>query len=73
MGPPRSGNQSAKDEAAEWLTTELAVGPVSATKLKEAAERDGISWRTIGRIKKDINVKSHKTEDGTWILKLPQQ
>ncbi len=70
----KSGNSGALDEATEWLNGLLDSGPVPAKEVKEAAERDGISSRTLDRAKKVVGVVSGREgfQSGSrWIWQLP--
>ena len=66
-----------KDEAAEWLSATLHDGPVASKELKERAEADGISWRTVERAKEELGViatrqgEPGKRGAGAWAWTLP--
>ena len=54
------GDRGNKDEAAEWLTDLLAVGPLGTDEIKTAADAEGYSWRTLNRAKKLVGVVSER-------------
>ena len=62
----------AKREAREFLEELLAAGPVLADEVIKAAKQNGISQRTLHRAKKELNVRSDKTDDG-WVWVLPKK
>lgn len=71
-----ASNSSALAEAVTFLRGILAAGPVSVKRLKNAAEDADLSWRTVERGKKELEVKSERTrsENGTtqeWQWRLP--
>jgi putative DNA primase/helicase len=73
-----AGNQSgyAKREAREFLLQRLEAGPVKAEDLFEEAEQNGISRRSLMRMKKELGIRSRKEQGkigGTWTWELPQQ
>jgi AAA domain/Bifunctional DNA primase/polymerase, N-terminal len=73
-----AGGQSgyAKREAREFLLERLKAGPVKADDLLEEAEQNGISKRTLMRMKKDLGIRSRKEQGkigGTWTWELPPQ
>jgi putative DNA primase/helicase len=73
-----AGGQSgyAKREAREFLLERLEAGPVKADDLLEEAEQNGISKRTLMRMKKDLGIRSRKEQGkigGTWTWELPPQ
>ena len=53
-------DRGALDEAADFLEAELALGPVPAKQLIQAARKAGISERTLTRTKKALGVSSKK-------------
>ena len=58
----------------KFLSDMLANGPVLQTEIKEAAEANGISARTLFRAKKDLKVRADKDRtkpDGKWTWQLP--
>ena len=65
---------AAKDEAMKFLSDILAKGPVLQTEIKEAAEANGISTRTLFRAKRNLRVRADKDRtkpDGKWTWQLP--
>ena len=62
----------AKDTAKQWLHTILAVGPMSATEVEEAAKAEMISERTLRRAKQDLGVHAFK-QAGRWFWTLPNR
>jgi hypothetical protein len=58
------------EEALTWLATELMKGPRPANELYEAADRAGISERTLERAKSDLGVVSQRAGRG-WMWNLP--
>ena len=66
------GDRGNKDEAAEWLTDLLAVGPLGTGEIKKAAAAEGYSWATLRRAQKLAGVTSRKQGfDGGWTWSLP--
>ena len=67
-----SGNAAPKalEIAVKFLTEELAGGPKLSTAIKKSAKNKDIAIRTIERAKKDLQIRSRKTEEG-WIWRLP--
>jgi len=66
------GDNSARQEAAEWLRSILSDGPISAVELQRRAEADGIKERTLKRAKALAGVESKREGFGgswTWQLK----
>lgn len=69
------GDRGNKDEAAEWLTDLLAVGPLATDEIKTAADAEGYSWRTLNRAKKLVGVVSERegyAKAGRWAWSLPE-
>ena len=67
-------SKRARSEASEFLQSRLAGGPVMADDLREEAEANGISWATLRRAKKELNVEAKKEKGGTkgkWFWSLP--
>ena len=59
--------RSERNDAIDWLESELSGGPVAVNKLKRGAAATGHSWATVRRAKKDIGVKARKTGmTGGW-------
>ncbi len=53
--------RSERNDAIDWLESELSGGPVSSVDLQKKAKAAGHSWSTVKRAKKDLNVKAIKT------------
>jgi hypothetical protein len=71
-----AGGQSgyAKREAREFLLERLEAGPVKADDLFEEAGQNGISKRTLMRMKKELGIRSRKEQGklgGEWKWELP--
>lgn len=58
--PSRDVERTPRDEAEEFLRGMLGGGPVEAEVVKTAATKDGISERTLRRVKTDIGVVSQR-------------
>lgn len=70
---PTGDERTARDNAAEFLVAELSRGPRPVTELKEAAKDAGLSWRTIERAKRDLEITAEKDGfDGPWTWRLPR-
>jgi len=66
------------DDAKGWLRGILADGPLRATAVKAEADRKGISRKTLGRAKREVNVRSvAKRKKGSekirWFWALPDE
>jgi len=67
-----TGEATARTEAREFLTAELADGPVAVNDLKKHAEDAGVAWRTVERAKTQVAVRSRKTATHwTWEIVTP--
>ena len=67
-------SKHARNEASEFLQSRLAGGPVLADDLRDEAEANGISWRTLRRAKKELNIEANKERGSTrgkWLWTLP--
>lgn len=65
-------DSSALDEAVQWLTEEIADGPVPSKEVRSRAERDGIAKRTLDRAKQQLSVKSTRVgERWMWLIEEP--
>lgn len=69
----------AKDEAADWLSTRLADGPMAQKDLAEQAKADGVAWRTVERAKESLGVMAYPARsqgkgrgNGRWMWELPR-
>ncbi len=58
--------RSALSEAKDFLSKELADGPVAAEQVKKDARAAGVSERTLKRAKRALGVGSDKASDGSW-------
>ena len=66
---------SKKQQAQKLLREWLANGPVLAEELKQLAQTQEISWRTLNDAKSGIGVVSFRPKDdatGAWKWKLPK-
>ena len=54
-------DQSARREAAAWLTELLGEGAVQVQTIKTEAKKAGLSWMTIRRAKESIGVLTEKS------------
>jgi hypothetical protein len=64
----------AKREARDFLLERLEAGPVKHDDLIEEAEQNGITRRTLKRVKKELGIKSRKMAGkvhGGWTWELP--
>ena len=69
-----SKSPAARDEATKFLTDILASGPIPVEEIKEAAEANDITERTLRRAKTDLRiiaVKDRSKPDGRWTWELP--
>ena len=53
--------RSERNDAVDWLSSELSGGPVPAKNLQIRARDAGHSWTTVKRAKSELRVKSRKT------------
>ncbi|MBM4312517.1 MAG: AAA family ATPase, partial [Deltaproteobacteria bacterium] len=66
--------QSALDDAKEFLNTLLADGPVSNKQIRGDAEGAGHSWQTVRRAQKALGIEAHKEGmKGPWLWCLPSK
>jgi hypothetical protein len=66
----------AKREAREFLLERLEAGPVKAKVVQEEAKQLGISAITLKRVKRELQIVSHKgvgKVDGEWTWELPKR
>ncbi|MDR1764898.1 MAG: hypothetical protein LBR77_02125 [Lachnospiraceae bacterium] len=61
---------SKRDDAKDFITTNLASGTVPAADIKALAETAGISKNTLERAKTELGVQSVKQGDG-WLWRMP--
>jgi putative DNA primase/helicase len=67
-----SGERCSLKEAKEFLSDVLANGPLAATEVEDAAEKEGISERTLRRARKDLGINAKKDNfAGGWSWSLP--
>jgi hypothetical protein len=66
-------SRSALQEAREFLLGLLVSGvPVQVTEVRKAAEAEGMSWSTIKRAKKELEIEARKTGMASgWAWQLP--
>jgi putative DNA primase/helicase len=72
--PEAAEIKSQLEKAMAFVQEQLAGGPVEAKEMKARASKAGISWRTMGRAKSDLNVISGKRKgasDSCWEWSLP--
>jgi hypothetical protein len=62
---------TALGEAREFLLDLLKDGPLPTKEVRAAAHNAGQSWRTIGRAKAELEIKTGRKRDG-WPWFLPQ-
>jgi hypothetical protein len=70
----KGGRGAELKEAAQWLSTQLADGPVAEQELEPRAKAAGLKWPTVKRAKKELKVKSRKKGFGPgapWHWELP--
>lgn len=63
--------RGAKGEAMTFLRDLLKDGPMSASSVKDAADAEGVSERTLKRAKSALGVRSVKDGLGAWQWHLP--
>jgi hypothetical protein len=63
--------KSALTEAKEFVSDELADGPMAANQVKKNARDADISERTLKRAKAALSILSKKEGDGSWTWSLP--
>ncbi len=77
MGPVderKRGGGDAVSEAKTWLADQLAEQPVPSNELKQRAERDGLSWRTVERAKTALGIENAPVGFGKpWAWRLPDR
>lgn len=71
--PPSNETRNAMGEAADWLRSRLADGPVAAQDIRCKARGAGYSHRTLARAKDRLGVTSNKCGFGDgWQWELPK-
>lgn len=53
-------HRTAREEAIRWLQAQMQGKAISASALKKRADRDGISWRTLNRVKDEQGIRSQQ-------------
>jgi hypothetical protein len=67
------GEQSAVDEAVDFLRAELADGPVGSKDIRKAASSAGIAGITLVRARRSLGIRPQKTGfGGGWEWALPE-
>jgi hypothetical protein len=69
-----SAAPAARDEAKRFLSEYLSGGPMPCKDIEEAAAANGVSRRTLYRIKAELQVVSRRNgygHDGVWVWGLP--
>jgi hypothetical protein len=65
---------AARDEAKKFLQDLLTKGPMAVNEIEDAAGGNGIAWRTVQRIKRDLGIISRKDGlEGGWTWQLPDR
>jgi hypothetical protein len=70
----KGGRGAELKEATEWLSAQLADGPVAEQDLEQRAKAAGLKWPTVKRAKRELRVKSRKRGFGPgapWYWGLP--
>jgi hypothetical protein len=70
----KGGRGAELAEAAQWLSAQLADGPVAEQDLEQRAKAAGLKWPSVKRAKKAMKVKSRKRGFGPmapWYWELP--
>lgn len=71
---PEFGVPSTKESASVWLANYLGETGHRQSDIRHAAETAGLSWRTVERAKKELNVVSYRpTPTGEWCWKMPEK
>jgi len=75
VGKGHYQDQTATDEAVDWLREFLADGPIPSKQVRSEGDAAGHSWATIKRAKKVVGVEAFReggmAEAGRWIWRLP--
>lgn len=69
-------DRTEREDAAEWLRTALADGPVPADEVKRQAKANAISEATLRRAKSAVGVVARKLgfgDGGQWLWALPDE
>ncbi len=73
LGEPDDDKGRAESDAETFLKALLADGPMAAKDVKEAAEANGLAWRTVRRAQKALGVKVARSgfgPEGQWTWSL---
>ena len=66
--------RSERDDAVDWLRTELKNSEVTSKDLQKRARDAGHSWATVRRAQKELGIKPKKQGiDSAWIWRLPHR
>jgi len=66
--------RSERDDAIDWLKTELRDNPVTSKDMIKRARDAGHSWATVRRAQKELGIKPKKQGiDNAWIWALPMR
>ena len=69
LSSPTGEERTERDDAREFLTSQLAGGPIRSKELKMAVEQNGaFNWRTAERAKRDLGIKAVQAPDGWYWL-----
>lgn len=71
ISDPKDSSSGKRDEAKEWLRTLLQNGPVPQRVIDMEYQQAKISYATLRRAKKALDVRSDKQSDGSWWWRLP--
>lgn len=68
--------QTAREEAAGWLTAVLGDGPMSAADVQSQAKAAGLTWATVRRAKDKVGIVPKRISEGAdgtgrWVWALP--
>jgi putative DNA primase/helicase len=70
---PADDRQQRREDAKNWLRDLLLGGAVAAKEVKEAAEANGHTWRTIERAKGELGIEAFREKvPGPWSWRLPE-
>ena len=63
-----------REAASQWLVEMLSDGPKNVTDLEADAEEAGLSWATVRRAQRALNIKPQRTKfQGVWQWALPDE
>lgn len=63
-----------RNEAADWLSGLLAIGPMPVSEIRKALEEEAFGWRTVVRAKKSLRISSNREgygKAGRFVWSLP--